>query len=216
MFEFPGSGYDNSFDVGYYDARKDVGSFESNVKKYFNPDKGWKSNSKGIPSYEDDKNKRVVVTYSSINGNGFGGYGEIVMGTKGTLVLDKEKEVMLYKSGTANNTKLSVKKDDDGPTMDTQASGGYEAAVAQAAASGPVSRGYTEEIEHWAYCIRNPDPENKPKCHPEVAMGDAVIALTARLASQRANAGLGGFVEFKEEWFDINSDATPEEDLKIS
>ena len=47
-------------------------------------------------------------------------------------------------------------------------------------------------------------------------MGDAVIALTARLASQRANAGLGGFVEFKEEWFDINSDATPEEDLKIS
>ncbi|PHR96308.1 MAG: dehydrogenase [Blastopirellula sp.] len=216
MFEFPGSGYENTFDVGYYDARNDVGSFESNAKKYFRPDKDWKSGSAGVPSYEDDNNKRVVVTYSSINGNGFGGYGEVVMGTKGTLVLDKEKEVLLYKSGTANNTKLSIKKDDNGPTMDTQDSSGGEAAVAQAAATGPVSRGYTEEIEHWAYCIRNPDPENIPKCHPEVAMGDAVIALTARLASQRANAGLGGFIEFKEEWFDINSDATPEEDYKIS
>ncbi len=43
--------------------------------------------------------------------------------------------------------------------MDTQASGGAAAPVAKAAASsGPVSRGYTEEIEHWAYCIRNPSP----------------------------------------------------------
>ena len=30
-----------------------------------------------------DPNKKIVVTYSSINGNGFGGYGEIVMGTEG-------------------------------------------------------------------------------------------------------------------------------------
>ena len=25
--------------------------------------------------------------------------------------------------------------------------------------TGPVSRGYTEEMEHWAWCIRNPDSE---------------------------------------------------------
>ena len=36
----------------------------------------------------EDPNKKVVVTYSSINGNGFGGYGETVMGTKGTLILE--------------------------------------------------------------------------------------------------------------------------------
>ncbi|MGA1476241.1 MAG: hypothetical protein ACO4AI_14010, partial [Prochlorothrix sp.] len=32
------------------------------------------------PGYEEDPNKKIVVTYSSINGNGFGGYGEVVMG----------------------------------------------------------------------------------------------------------------------------------------
>ena len=28
------------------------------------------------PGYDEDKNKKVVVTYSSINGNGFGDYGD--------------------------------------------------------------------------------------------------------------------------------------------
>ena len=44
-------------------------------------------------------------------------------------------------------------------------------------------------------------------------MADAVIALTARLAMQRSNQGKGGYVEFKEEWFDVHNDATPEKDL---
>ncbi|MEW4451453.1 Gfo/Idh/MocA family oxidoreductase [Bremerella sp. JC817] len=198
MFEFPGSGYDPEFPVGYYD----------NVTNW--PPKG-----KGVPSYDEDPHKKVVVTYSSINGNGFGGYGEVVMGTKGSLVLHNEKDVALYKNGVSADTKLSVKKDAGGPTMDTQASGGQTkaASLANAATQGPVSRGYTEEIEHWAYCIRNQDAENKPKCHPEVAMADAVIALTARLAIQRSNQGKGSYVAFKEEWFDVHNDATPEQDL---
>ena len=33
--------------------------------------------------------KKIGVQYSSINGNGFGGYGEIVFGTKGTLILER-------------------------------------------------------------------------------------------------------------------------------
>jgi len=198
MFEFPGSGYDPDFEVGYYD----------NVTN-------WPPKDKGVPSYNEDPHKKVVVTYSSINGNGFGGYGEVVMGTKGSLVLHNEKDVALYKNGVSADTKLNVKKDADGPTMDTQASGGQTkaASLANAASQGPVSRGYTEEIEHWAYCIRNPAPENKPKCHPEVAMADAVIALTARLAIQRSNQGKGGYIPFKEEWFDVHSDSTPENDL---
>ena len=72
------------------------------------------------------------------------------------------------------------------------------------------SRGYREEIEHWAYCIRNPDKENHPRCYPEAAMGDAVIALGTNVALKRAAAGKGGYMEFKEEWFDINNDATPD------
>ncbi|MCA9247934.1 MAG: Gfo/Idh/MocA family oxidoreductase, partial [Planctomycetales bacterium] len=105
-----------------------------------------------------DPNKKIVVTYSSINGNGFGGYGETVMGTGGTLILEREKEVMLY-AGSSTSASVSVKKSDVGPTLDTTASGSdVAAAVGQAATAGDISRGYTEEIEHWAWCIRNPDP----------------------------------------------------------
>ncbi len=69
----------------------------------------------------------------------------------------------------------------------------------------PAERGYTEELEHWAWCIRNRAPENLPHCHPKVAMGDAVIALTSNLAARQ-----GARIEFKKEWFDIHSDETPE------
>ncbi|MBL8826652.1 MAG: Gfo/Idh/MocA family oxidoreductase [Planctomycetaceae bacterium] len=158
------------------------------------------------PKDEAKKQKKVVVSYSSINGNGFGDYGEVVMGTKGTLILEREQEVMLYKDASTT-TKVSVAKGKDGaPVLDTTASGGAAAAVAKAAIeAGPISRGYTEEIEHWAWCIRNPDPKNQPKCHPEVAMADAIIALTTNLAMRK-----GERIDFKPEWFDINSDETPE------
>jgi predicted dehydrogenase len=188
MYEFAGPEYDPDFNVGY----------EDKVMAY--PEKG-------IPSYDEDPNKKVVVTYSSINGNGFGGYGEVVMGSRGTLVLEREKEVMLYASNASSRVK--VKDDAGGPTMDTQASGDA-GPVAAAAETGPVSRGYREEIEHWAYCIRNQSAENQPRCKPEVALGDAVIALATNVALKDAQTGGSGYLVFKDEWYDLNSDETPD------
>ena len=162
------------------------------------------------PGYEDDKNKKIVVTYSSINGNGFGGYGEVVLGTKGTLVLEQERDVMLYKD-SAKDTRVTVAKAKDGsPTLDTTESGGGGGAVAagKAGSDAAPSRGYTEEMEHWAWCIRNPSPENQPRCKPEVAIADAVIALVSNIAL--ANPTTQPRIEFKPEWFDIASDETPE------
>lgn len=153
-----------------------------------------------------DPTKKVVVTYSSINGNGFGDYGEVVMGDKGTIVLLKEQEVMLYKDA---ETKLSVGvvSKDGKPALDTTESGSAVAVGKMAVESGPVSRGYTEEIEHWAWCIRNPSEENQPKCKPSVALADAVIALTTNIALRDPSKAR---IEFKPEWFDIDSDETPE------
>ena len=68
-----------------------------------------------------------------------------------------------------------------------------------------AGRGYAEELEHWAWCIRNPAPEHLPRCHPTVALGDAIIALTANMAARE-----GRRIDFKEEWFDPESDETPE------
>jgi len=155
-----------------------------------------------------DPSKKLIVTYSSINGNGFGDYGECVMGTKGTLVLLKEQDVMLYKEGDTK-TNITVGKAKDGsPVLDTTESGSAAAAVGKLALeSGPPSKGYTEEIEHWAWCIRNRDPENLPKCHPKVALGDAVIAHTTNIAIRNPSQSR---IDFKREWFDIASDETPE------
>lgn len=193
MYEFPAPGYEQGFDTGYADPYSGIVA------------RG------GVPAYDPEQhhNKKIVVTYSSINGNGFGGYGEVVMGTKGTLVVEREQEVMLYK-GSSTTTKVGVKDTSAGAVLDTQATWGGAAAVAEAASSGPVSRGYREEMEHWAWCIRNPSPENQPRCRPEVALGDAVIALATKVAMNNASAGKGGFLQFDEAWFDVDNDATPD------
>jgi len=149
--------------------------------------------------------KRISVQYSSINGNGFGGYGEVVFGTKGTLILEREQEALIFKDSDTDS-KVGVKASKGGPTMDTQASGGAQKAAAVGAmAMQDISRGYTEEIEQSAWSIRNPAPENLPRCHPKVAMGDAIIALTANMAARD-----GKRIEFNPAWFDIDSDETPE------
>jgi predicted dehydrogenase len=216
MFEFPAPGY--AIEKAIEDV-KTRNPKEKNPARaaamakwgYYDEITGYPR--EGIPPWDVEAQKKVVVTYSSTMGNGYGGYGEVVMGSKGTLVIEREQDVMLYKTSD-KSSKVSVKDDAGGPTLDTQESGPPAAAAALgAAATGPVSRGYTEEIEHWAWCIRNPAPENKPKCHPEVALGDAVIALTTKLAIKRSNEGKGGYIEFKPDWFDVDNDATPEKDL---
>ncbi|MGD9125961.1 MAG: gfo/Idh/MocA family oxidoreductase, partial [Planctomycetia bacterium] len=158
-----------------------------------------------MPGYnaksELDARRKIGVQYASINGNGFGGYGEIVYGTKGTLILEKEQNMELMLNKTSAKVAAGASA---GPTMDTQASGAAQEAVD----TGPkrkVSRGYREELEHWAWCIQNPAPENKPRCHPKVALGDAVIAHVTNLSAKE-----GRPIEFKEAWFDIHSDETPE------
>ena len=158
----------------------------------------------GISGEVADPNDKIVVTYSSINGNGFGGYGEVVLGTEGTLILEREQDVLLFKR-SETQTKIEVRGGSGGAVMDTYETGGGGAAVAAAATPDDVSRGYREEIEHWAYCIKNPDPENQVKCTPKVAMADAIIALTSNIAMKENRR-----IEFKTEWFDIKSDETPE------
>ena len=68
-------------------------------------------------------------------------------------------------------------------------------------------------MEDFAYCIRlwNNDlgyekdehgnyRQRLPRCHGEVAMADAIIALTSNLAMKHRQR-----IEFKREWFDPQS-----------
>jgi predicted dehydrogenase len=181
----------------------------------------------------------AVVMYSSIGTNCFDGYGEQVMGTKGTLVVQEEHDAYVFrepKLGEGGNMK---------DTRVTWAEDRVNRPVAEAGSTAQwvsgadtpdtlTSRGYREEQEHMAWLIRNWDkvkdlqpkrgtpleehPENNPdlniarsvpRCHARVAMADAVIALTANLAMKHQQR-----IVFDEKWFDAYSDDTPEDKFK--
>ena len=76
---------------------------------------------------------KIVVTYSSINGNDFGGYGEVVMGKRGTMILEKEKDVLLF-GNASNYTKVKVtKKGGDDLVLDTTQSPAGDAQIGEKA-----------------------------------------------------------------------------------
>lgn len=168
---------------------------------YEYPGKGYFEDNDPEKAEVADANKKAVVTYSSINGNGFGGYGEIVMGTAGTLILEREKDLMLY-SGSKTDTKVGYDPKKDALVDSYETGGGYTPAAE--AVTGDVSRGYREEIEHWANCIRDGEPAETLHCHPKVALADAVIALTTNIAIANKQR-----IDFKPEWFDPTNDAVP-------
>jgi len=188
----------------------------------------------------DDPKDRVVVTYTSINTNAFPGgdlaYGEMVMGTQGTMMVAGEKELLLYreidpntwKGGGQRTTAISVEKKGDKPVLATSPSlaGVASAGVEVPGTLGDVpSRGYREELEHFVYCIRNAKGENPwavldsqdeeeikrlmPRCRGEVALADAVIALTSNLAMRQNRR-----IEFDPTWFDYTKDEVPDESGK--
>jgi predicted dehydrogenase len=204
-----------------------------------------KNHPKGV-NKGTDKDDIVVVTYSSINTNGFEAYGETVMGTRGTLIVEAESTLMLYperdpskKQGDARGLTVTVTASGgDKPTLDASSTWGPPGARPPGTAAGPaapgvVSRGYREEMEDFAYCVRlwdqaqgyEKDKEGKyvqrlPRCHGEVAMADAIIALTSNLAMKgrelpvimdgkkvRVNR-----IEFEDKWFDAESKDVPDGD----
>jgi predicted dehydrogenase len=161
---------------------------------------------------------RVVVTYSSINTNSFDGYGEMVMGSKGTMIVTEEKEILLFKeAGNALNsrtTSVTVETQGKKPVLETSPStaGPTKAAALGSLATVEPSRGYREELEHFAYCIRHGnakdyhnDEEHQPRCRGEVAMSDAIIALTSNIAMRQNRR-----IEFNPKWFDYRSPEVPD------
>ena len=175
----------------------------------------------GKTYYEDDghtvknQNDVCIVTYSSISTNRWEPYGEAVFGSRGTLIMKTEKEALLYKEASAksgggldqrlwviNGTKGG------GPVLDSYETSSPSAGAAMASQEmgEKISRGYREEMEHFCYCIRS--GKNELRCNGVVAMGDAIMAMTANIAMKKRIR-----IEFKPEWFDPESDSTPEADF---
>jgi hypothetical protein len=143
--------------------------------------------------------------------------------------VEGEQQVMLW-GAPGRATAVTVKNAAAGkPAL--EASGSTDPVERKAADTGknsmgpgPVSRGYREEMEHFAYCIRmrqqgyEKDKANlKPRCDGHAAMADAIMALTANVAMRGDKAS--GFkpqrIEFRKEWYDHTKlDAVPDKGMK--
>jgi hypothetical protein len=102
--------------------------------------------------------------------------------------------------------------------------------VVKAAGASPTwdtpVRGYRTEMEHFAFCIRELGKDGKdaqvyekdadgeyaraktkrmPKCHGEVAMADAILALTANMAMDKRQR-----IAFEPNWFAGDKTDVPE------
>ena len=178
-------------------------------------------------NYDPAKNPDdvVVVTYSSINTNSLDPYGETVYGSRGTMMVEREQDVLLFKERNPNvrtekapaSTQVGAHTAEAGkPVLDTSTSPG-DPAAAMAVATGQISRGYREELEHFAYTVSNfKEADYEPlqtqlRCRGEVALADAVVALVSNTAMQERRR-----IEYKPEWFDASKPDVPEPGSKVA
>jgi predicted dehydrogenase len=176
-----------------------------------------------------DPSDIVVVTYSSFNTNSFEDYGECLMGSRGTMIVEKEAEVYLFKENEpgkpksgGKDTTITVSTTGGKPAMEASSTwGGGGAAAISKGSSAPAwdteVRGYRTEMEHFAYLVRKWDKDlgwakkdgkfqqEVPKCHGEIAMADAILALTANMAMATKKR-----IEFDPKWFDPDATENPE------
>jgi predicted dehydrogenase len=184
-------------------------------------------------NHAKEKSDVVIVTYSSISTNGFENYGECVMGSRGTLIVEKEESVMLFPENEPGKVKTATRGTEVGvsakgkgePVLESGSTWGGPTASVTGTSVGPtgrISRGYTEEMEDFAYCVRLWNPklgyekdrdgsykQRLTRCHGEIAMVDAIVALTANYAMHTHQR-----VEFKPEWFDAEKPDVPPSDQK--
>jgi hypothetical protein len=150
------------------------------------------------------------------------------------MVVEQEQSVMLFAEpdpnqkdfGSPRTTAVTVTSGPGGaPALESTASyGGSSGPGAAKPAGAPqetaeaVSRGYREEMEHFAYCVRmqgeatSEEEKRKwqlaPHCHGRVAMADAIIALTSNEAMKKRER-----IVFKPEWFEAGSAEVPDKDM---
>lgn len=159
--------------------------------------------------------KKIALQFDMIIGSDFDGYGETILGRKGSLVLESERKPMLFFMANVDKPlRLAAKKDADGkPTnvlvieVPKDGKGDEEAAALGQLALAGADAGLAAALEHWAACCKPASGEksDKPRCDARAGLYTTVLTVAATKAVRK-----GTRVAFKDEWFDAKSDETPD------
>lgn len=156
--------------------------------------------------------KGVVVTYSSISTNAFDQYGEKVLGTRGTMIVESEANAYVFDERGSKESRIGwAEARVSRPVMESGSTTQW-VSTATGAPDTLTSRGYREEQEHLAWLIRNGDPRDpalQPRCNGRVALADAVVALCSNMAMHNKTR-----IEYRPEWFDADRPEAPEDEYK--
>ncbi len=123
------------------------------------------------------------AVFTSIESNAFEDYYEMYMGTKGTLILRRENEALLFEEGTeARATTIEVAAKGVGPVVESSESrpASY-GAIATAGPGGKMDKGlaYREEISRFCAAVRVGTPL---LVGPEHAIGSTRACVRANEA----------------------------------
>ena len=127
-----------------------------------------------------------AATFTSIESNGFDDAYEMFLGTKGTLILQRETEAYLFHEGEGPATRMEVSPQTQGPVADSSATRPADAPgrTVDVQPQGQADRNisYKNEIAEWCSAIRTGSPL---RCGPEKAMKSAVTVLTANRSAEQ-------------------------------
>ena len=137
------------------------------------------------------------------------------------LFREPDKTIKGDKAAGGLNTKVNVTMvDGKKPAMEAAGSayggGGSGSSSTRKSDGAPIwdsaVRGYRTELEHFAFCVRAwgkdkvnyekdkdghlKEEKRIPRCHGEVAMADAIMALTANMAMDKKQR-----IAFEPNWF---------------
>ena len=113
------------------------------------------------------------MQFDFVIGNEFDGYGETVLGRKGSLVLEDERKAMLFHTSDVDKPlRVTLKKNTSNPPVievPKDGKGDEESEAFGRLVLVGADQGFAAELQHWAFCCKpagesKADYDLKPRC----------------------------------------------------